>query len=124
MVPVVAPRSGQKFLTVPASKLISALASTRNFILTACVCCKTLYIFVIRSKMRKGNMKILVTGASGFLGTALCSYLEQKNHEITRLSSKNCDLTKQGNLNNYRFVSYDQIYHPLLRHGHKRETSV
>ena len=38
-------------------------------------------------------MKILVTGATGFLGTHLCSALEANGHEIVRLNSKHADLT-------------------------------
>ncbi|MFM7440767.1 MAG: NAD-dependent epimerase/dehydratase family protein, partial [Snowella sp.] len=39
-------------------------------------------------------MKILVTGGTGFLGTTLCAQLEAVGHEITRINSKNCDLTR------------------------------
>jgi len=56
-------------------------------------------------------MKILVTGATGFLGVALCRELELGGHSIVRLSSKNCDLTKTGSLDPYSGVAYDQIYH-------------
>lgn len=47
-------------------------------------------------------MKILVTGASGFLGRSLCDFLEQEGSQVTRLDSKNCDLTIQGNLEKNR----------------------
>jgi GDP-L-fucose synthase len=56
-------------------------------------------------------MKILVTGATGFLGRALCSELEAQGHELVRLNSKNCDLTKQDSLSQFNHQSYDQIYH-------------
>ncbi|MEW6418249.1 MAG: NAD-dependent epimerase/dehydratase family protein [Nitrospirota bacterium] len=56
-------------------------------------------------------MKILVTGATGFLGTALCSKLEAQGHEMVRLNSKNCDLTKQESLNQFNNEAYDHIYH-------------
>lgn len=56
-------------------------------------------------------MKILVTGATGFLGTSLCSQLEKEGHEVVRLSSKNCDLTKQDSLLKFNDKSYDQIFH-------------
>lgn len=56
-------------------------------------------------------MKILVTGATGFLGTALCSQLEAQGHELVRLNSKNCDLTQQESLNQFNDRTYDQIYH-------------
>ncbi|MGK7962657.1 NAD-dependent epimerase/dehydratase family protein, partial [Crocosphaera sp.] len=56
-------------------------------------------------------MKILITGASGFLGTNLCSQLETQGHDIIKLNSKNCDLTQPDSLLNFNHVSYDQIYH-------------
>ncbi len=56
-------------------------------------------------------MKILVTGASGFLGAHLCQHLEQQGHTLTRLSSKNCDLTQAGSLERFQQLLYDQIYH-------------
>ncbi len=57
------------------------------------------------------DMKILVTGATGFLGTVLCQYLEAAGHEVTRLSSRNCDLTHPGSLMVFNNTSYDRIYH-------------
>jgi GDP-L-fucose synthase len=56
-------------------------------------------------------MNILVTGATGFLGTALCSQLEAQGYELVRLNSRNCDLTKQESLNRFNDHAYDQIYH-------------
>lgn len=56
-------------------------------------------------------MKILVTGASGFLGTSLCLHLEMAGREVVRLSSKNCDLTRQDSLLRFNNQSYDQIFH-------------
>ena len=56
-------------------------------------------------------MKILVTGASGFLGTALCAKLSEQGHELTRLDSGNCDLTKQESLSRFQDKVYDQVYH-------------
>ncbi|ACK66336.1 NAD-dependent epimerase/dehydratase [Rippkaea orientalis PCC 8801] len=56
-------------------------------------------------------MKILITGASGFLGTNLCSQLEAQGHQLVRLNSKNCDLTQPDSLLNFSDRSYDQIYH-------------
>lgn len=56
-------------------------------------------------------MKILVTGASGFLGTALCRRLDTEGHEVIKLDSKNCDLIRQDSLFNFSNFTYDQIYH-------------
>ena len=56
-------------------------------------------------------MKILVTGATGFLGTILCSQLEAQRHELVRLNSKNCDLTQQDSLLQFKQEGYDRIYH-------------
>src|SRR5690606_40313683 len=44
------------------------------------------------------TMRILVTGATGFLGKFLCPFLEEKGHEVLRLSSSVCDLTEAGAL--------------------------
>ncbi len=56
-------------------------------------------------------MKIVVTGASGFLGKSLCKYLDQEGHSVTRLNSKNCDLTIQGSLEKTVKGTFDQIFH-------------
>lgn len=55
-------------------------------------------------------MNIIVTGASGFLGRFLCDGLEEQGHKVTRLSSKDADLTKQGSLDAFS-KPYDRIYH-------------
>ena len=56
-------------------------------------------------------MKILITGATGFLGTNLCSQLQAQGHEIVCLDSKSCDLTQPNSLLNFNDCNYDQIYH-------------
>jgi len=59
-------------------------------------------------------MRILVTGASGFLGAHLCAKIEEEGHSLTRLSSKKCDLTVQGSLEAHLAADegkFDQIYH-------------
>jgi GDP-L-fucose synthase len=55
-------------------------------------------------------MKILVTGATGFLGTALCRRLGQDGHAVTALGSADADLRIRGTLDSFE-DSYDQIYH-------------
>jgi GDP-L-fucose synthase len=56
-------------------------------------------------------MNILVTGASGFMGRALCARLEADGHELTRLNSKACDLTDTQSLLQFSQFCYDEIYH-------------
>jgi GDP-L-fucose synthase len=56
-------------------------------------------------------MKILVTGATGFLGRVLCPQLQALGHEVERLSSQNCDLREVGSLHALNANTYDQIYH-------------
>ncbi|BFM40928.1 NAD-dependent epimerase/dehydratase family protein [Synechocystis sp. LKSZ1] len=56
-------------------------------------------------------MKILVTGGTGFLGTMLCSHLEAQGHELTRINSRNCDLTQADSLQQFNGERFDQIYH-------------
>jgi len=56
-------------------------------------------------------MNILVTGSTGFLGTALCAKLEAQGHTVVRLNSKNCDLTRPGSLDRFNDRAYDQIHH-------------
>ncbi|WP_089729189.1 NAD-dependent epimerase/dehydratase family protein [Candidatus Thiosymbion oneisti] len=56
-------------------------------------------------------MKIIVTGSSGFLGTALCSYLESMGHRLVRLNSRNCDLRKADSLDAFSTEKYDLLFH-------------
>ncbi len=56
-------------------------------------------------------MKILVTGSSGFLGTALCQRLSTGGHEVTGISTRSGDLTTPSSLEGHREPIYDRIYH-------------
>jgi GDP-L-fucose synthase len=56
-------------------------------------------------------MNILVTGASGFLGSGLCPVLKDSGDHVVELNSKNCDLTRQGSLDAFGEIEYDRIYH-------------
>jgi GDP-L-fucose synthase len=56
-------------------------------------------------------MKILVTGATGFLGKALCRALRAAGHRVVGLGSKDCDLTRDGALEAFDAPRYDHIYH-------------
>jgi GDP-L-fucose synthase len=57
-------------------------------------------------------MRILITGGSGFLGTALNAFLSaQGNHQVTSLGSRDCDLTVPGALEKVAAASYDLIFH-------------
>lgn len=56
-------------------------------------------------------MKILITGATGFVGRALCERLKASGHDLVELNSKNCDLTRPESLTNHQHPLYDQIYH-------------
>jgi GDP-L-fucose synthase len=56
-------------------------------------------------------MKILVTGATGFLGTTLCRHLADRAEVIVRLGSKDADLTRPGSLDRFNATAFDQIYH-------------
>jgi GDP-L-fucose synthase len=55
-------------------------------------------------------MKTIVTGATGFLGAALCRRLEEAGHNVTKLSSRDADLRQQCSLD--RFTDrFEYIYH-------------
>lgn len=59
----------------------------------------------------KDAMKVLVTGATGFIGTVLCRALEARGDIVTRVSSQNCNLTVQVSLQAYDSEQFDRIFH-------------
>ncbi|HLX11899.1 MAG TPA: NAD-dependent epimerase/dehydratase family protein [Bacteroidota bacterium] len=56
-------------------------------------------------------MRILITGASGFLGKFLVEHFNGDGHEVTAPSSKTCNLTVQSSLNQFSGTKYDRIFH-------------
>ena len=56
-------------------------------------------------------MNILVTGATGFLGRALCDTLDSRGHDVVRLGSKKCDLRMPDALRSFNDRKYDEIFH-------------
>src|SRR5438477_11402509 len=56
-------------------------------------------------------MTVLVTGSSGFLGTALCRRLNERGDRVIALNSRNCDLTKADSLSRFDDLKYHRIYH-------------
>lgn len=56
-------------------------------------------------------MKVLVTGATGFMGQHLIRALDDLKWEVTSLHSKNCDLRLQGTLDAFNSTSYDILFH-------------
>lgn len=56
-------------------------------------------------------MNILVTGATGFLGTVLCRELERQQHSVVRVSSRTCDLRHPESLHQFNGQSFDRLVH-------------
>lgn len=56
-------------------------------------------------------MNVLVTGSSGFIGRHLVPALRAHGHTVTALSSREADLTRQGDLERLSHPRYDHIYH-------------
>ncbi len=58
-------------------------------------------------------MKILVTGATGFVGKHLCARLRKEGHELTAIGSSDADLRDPRSLDHDIFIKtrFDHIYH-------------
>ncbi len=56
-------------------------------------------------------MKILVTGATGFLGKTLCLRLTEAGHTVIGLGSRDADLTNSQSLRQYNQSKFERIYH-------------
>ena len=56
-------------------------------------------------------MRIVVTGATGFLGTALCRELVSAGHNVLPLSTKTCDLKDAKSLAVTATWTFDRIFH-------------
>ena len=54
---------------------------------------------------------ILVTGATGFLGTHLCKRLKEEGHQVYVSNTKIANLNKVENLNIYNDIKFDYIFH-------------
>lgn len=55
--------------------------------------------------------KVLVTGASGFVGRFLCRGLKEKGYQVYKTDSRNCDLRRPGSLDQFDSVRFDWIVH-------------
>ena len=57
------------------------------------------------------SYKSLITGSTGFLGKALKRKLIENNHKIYESSSKIANLTNLNNLEIYKNIKFDFIFH-------------
>ena len=63
-------------------------------------------------------LKILVTGSSGYIGSSLCEFLEDKGYNVTRLNRPVCNLLNKKEVDNYfNNVEYDVLIHTAVVGG-------
>ncbi|HQT45406.1 MAG TPA: NAD-dependent epimerase/dehydratase family protein, partial [Candidatus Micrarchaeota archaeon] len=63
-------------------------------------------------------MRILITGATGFIGSNLAPKLKAKGHEVIALSSKDYDLFEQTEVRRlFKDNSPDAVYHLAAKVG-------
>ena len=60
-----------------------------------------------------GKPRILVFGASSYIGRSLCDYLEKNNFEITQSSRADCDLMNSESVKNF-FVSLPELSYSIV----------
>lgn len=72
-------------------------------------------------------MKILITGANGYIGSSLNSYLSQK-HDVTTITRKDFDLRNQRAVTKwFRDKSFDVVIHTAISGGsrlHKDDMNI
>lgn len=56
-------------------------------------------------------MKIFITGATGFLGTALTKKLKEDGHHVVAINSRIADLMKDNSLDPFTDQKFDILYH-------------
>lgn len=65
-------------------------------------------------------MKILITGASGFVGSNLCQYFNEKGVDLIKINRKNgFDLSKRGWTNGIKTKNIDTIIHMAQSNNHR-----
>lgn len=71
--------------------------------------------FFILLYVGESLMRILITGASGFLGKTLSPILERRGDEVVGISSKTHDLLDPRALEAFDEVRFDRIFHLAVR---------
>ena len=56
-------------------------------------------------------MRVLVTGATGFVGKRLVPRLREHGHEVVAVGSRDCDLTQPDSLSTFDRIRFDRIFH-------------